>query len=237
MQQRAYLALALGLFMAVPALAGPGGVFKNPVVWWILLLLLPILLPLVIITMIKEKRQIKQTQADLARLADVFPQYQWLMLRDRAQDAFTWMWSEWSQGKLEKSKQFVTDWYWENQQLLLAEWEHKGWENVCDLNKIQSIEPYFVAHATEAENAVGSRVVVRIRAEVWDFLREKATSKIIKGEDKIDSLETLWTFLWTGDAWMLNRIESGSLSLEYTKIANIVPEVLNAPQRAYNKAE
>ena len=234
MQQRAYLALILGIFMAAPALAGPGGVFKSPVIWWAVIILLPVMLPIAIYIAIKERRQIRRTEADLARLAAVFPQYQWLTLRDRAQDAFTWMWSEWSQGKLEKSKQFVTDWYWENQQLLLAEWEHKGWENVCDLSKIQSIEPYFVAHSSEA---MGARVVVRIRAEVWDFLREKTTGKVIKGEDKIDSLETLWTFLWDGEQWLLNRIEPGSLSLEYAKLANIVPEVITAPQRAYNKTE
>jgi hypothetical protein len=231
-----FVAIGLAL-LAAPALAAPGGVFRNPVALWVILILLPILLPFAIYVTVKERKQIKKTEKDLAYLATAFPQYQWLTLRDRAQDAFRWMWAEWSKGELENRHEYATDWYWRNQQLLLDEWESKGLENVCDLHKIYRIDPFYVAHNTDNPNGEGSRVVVRIRAEVWDFLREKATGKVIKGEDKVGSLTTLWTFLWDGEKWRLDRIEEDTLSLAYTKIANIVPEVLNQPITAYNRAE
>ncbi len=231
---RVFLTLTFLVLWATPALAGPGGIVRSPVVLWALIILAPILVPIAIYVYLKERKQVKKTEKDLARLASVYSQYQWLTLRDRAQDTFRWIWSEWSQGKFDESRQFATEWYWSNQQLLLDEWESKDLENVCDLHKIYSIQPLFVAHNSESENNKGSRVVVKINAEVWDFLRNKITQKIVKGEDKAGSLETLWTFLWDGERWLLDRIEEGTLSLEYAKIANIVPEVLNAPTSAYN---
>jgi hypothetical protein len=209
------------------AWAGPGGIVKSAArstVGKILFALLAIvLLPFILYYAVRSAIARKKTKADLARLAQQYPQYRWLDIHDRATAVFSWVWSEWSQGKIDNAKAFCTPWYWQNQQLQLDEWERNGLKNVSRLVKIESISPVFVQHMPNME---GSRVMVDIKARVIDYLQD-AQGNVVQGDKAEGDLDTLWTLVWQntahGGAWMLNKIEEGSNEFEYLFAPNEVP--------------
>src|SRR5262249_3896774 len=100
-------------------------------------------------------------------------------------------------------------------------------ENVCRLDHIESITPLFVQHVTSPDGA-GSRVVVDIKAKVVDYMQEKATGKVVQGDQKVGELDTVWTFIWEKDAWKLNLIEAGSQEWTYLFTPNELPAATGA---------
>jgi hypothetical protein len=218
------------------AFAGPGGIIKaatrsRPV--QIGLVILTILLaPIITWFLVKRAIQIRRTRNDLAALAALHPQYRWLDVKDRVTETFNWVWSAWTQQKMELASAYTTHWYWQNQQLLLDDWAAKGLENVCRVVAISQITPLFVQHVEEG-NGERSRLVVDITARVIDYLREKNTGKVVQGDEKEGELETIWTFMWVDGAWRLNLIEAASEEFTYLWMPNEVPANLRAaPQQA-----
>jgi len=226
------LATVVGISMGVfdPVYAGPGGIVKAvTTTFWGkvgLFLLGIILLPLIVRYYYRSFKQSKRVSAELKRLAAVYPQYHWLDLRDRATEIFMWVWSAWSQQKMSLASQYTTNWYWQNQQLVLDRWAADGQVNVCKVDCILGIKPLFIEHREE-NNGEGSRVVLSIRANVMDYLEDKATGKVVKGDKKCEELETIWTLKWQEGAWRLNLIEEDTQELEYLGMPSMVPEVLN----------
>ncbi len=211
------------------AWAGPGGLIKDAVmtpIGRILFLILAVLLsPFIVYYMIKRAIQIRHTREDLVRLAALYPQYRWLDVKDRATAAFQWVWSAWGKQKMESASAFTTSWYMQNQQMLLDDWSDRGLENVCQLKSIKRIEPLFVQH-NEAGDGQGSRLTLVITASVVDYLRDKSTGKIVEGDKKIDDLQTVWTFVWQENGWLLNLIEPSTTEWSYLTMPNELPASL-----------
>lgn len=229
--------LLLGVCWLSPeaAMAAPGGIIKaaakTPFMRVIFGILTVIFLPIIIYYSVKGAMAVRKTRQDLAKLASAYPQYRWLDLQDRITDTFSWTWSAWTQGKMNLASEYTTSWYWQNQQLQLDDWERQGLENVCRLVKLQRITPIMVQHSRDA-GGEGSRVVVCIKARVVDYLQNKATGAVVSGDKKEDDLETIWTFMWSGGKWCLNKIEPGVNEFEYLFAPNEVPETLAQPAKA-----
>jgi hypothetical protein len=229
----AALCVVVAVLVSVPevAYAAPGGIVKaagKSLVGKILFGLLAIIfLPIIIWYVVRRALAVRRTRKALAQLATQYPQYRWLDLRDRVTEVFNWTWSAWTQQKMSLAAGQATHWYLQNQQLQLDDWERRGVENVCHVEKIQAIVPLFVSHGVNGE---GARLVVSIKARVVDYLRHKHTGQIIQGDTKPDDLETIWTFMWQEGAWRLNLIESEEAEWSYLGMPAEVPATSAAPQ-------
>lgn len=228
-----FLAVLAGLFLGLvePVFAGPGGIIKEVAMsFWGkvgLSVLAIIFAPLIIWYMAKRHKHIKLVRSDLDRLAALYPQYRWLDVRDRATEIFLWMWSAWSQQKMSIAADFTTHWFWQNQQLILDQWAAENLQNVCRPEKIISITPLYIEHIEE-DNGDGSCIVVQIKATVVDYLKNNSTGAIVKGEEKVGDLETIWTLKRQEGEWRLNFIEDGSQEFAYLGLTNKLPSALQA---------
>ncbi len=96
---------------------------------------------------------------------------------------------------------------------LLVEWDRrlddfdaKGWHNVCELLQPPEVEYVgLVNRTTDAED----RAVVRITAQLRDFVRDRDGNVIKKNDedDEITSLEEYWTLAKRDGGWILASIE------------------------------
>ena len=219
--------VALALLVPEAAHAAPGGIIKLAAKSTFgkiaMALLAVVLLPFIVYFSVKSAIQTRRTLADLKLLAATMPQYRWLDAKDRVTEVFQWVWEGWTQHKMSLADGYITPWYRQNQQLQLDQWEREGLENVCRVEKVQSIKPLFVQHNPH-NNGEGSRLVVMVTAKVTDYLREKATGHITQGDKSVDELETVWTFKWEEGAWKLNLIEDGQREYEYLFAPNELPQ-------------
>lgn len=224
----AVVIVALCLCAPDAAWAAPGGMVKaaarSTIGKIFFTLLVIVLLPILIYFGVRSARATKRTKADLARLAQTMPQYCWLDINDRATAVFSWVWSAWSQQKMDLTKHHTTSWYWQNQQLQLDEWARNGLTNVCRLIKIETVTPLFVQHNAE-NGGEGSRVVLDIKARVVDYL-EDAQGNVVQGDKTEGDLDTVWTLVWNDGDWKLNKIEDGANELTYLFAPNEVPQAV-----------
>jgi hypothetical protein len=223
------LSVCLVVGLSDPAFAGPGGVFKAVAeTFWGkvgLLALVVVFSPLLIWYYGRRYKHCKAVKKDLEALAAVYPQYRWLDVKDNATEIFTWVWSAWSQEKMSLASEHVTHWYRQNQQLLLDQWQRDGVENFCRLERITNIVPLYVEHK-EGENGNGSRLVLEIDAVVVDYLKDRTSGKIVKGDTKSGDLETIWTLMWQDQKWKLNLIEDSSEEFSYLGLPSKLPEAI-----------
>lgn len=230
------VALTAGLFFGVidPAMAGPGGIIKAAAsTFWGkvgMAALIVIFSPYLIWYYTKRHRHIKQVRRDLDLLAGQYPQYNWLDVRDRAGEVYQWVWSAWSQQKMSLASQFTTNWYWQNQQLVLDRWERDGLQNICHASKITAITPLYVEHV-EANDGNGSRIVLEINAFVTDYVIEVATGKVVEGDKETGDLETIWTFKRVDGQWLLNQIEENTHEHVYLGMPSVIPATLRAEHK------
>jgi hypothetical protein len=229
----AVLCVTVAVFVGVPdvAYAAPGGIIKaaskslfGRIVAFGLCL---ILLPIIIWYVVRRTKAIRRTREALATLSNQFPQYRWLEVRDRVTEVFNWTWSAWTQQKMSLAEGHVTHWYMQNQQLQLDDWERRGVENVCHVEKINNIEPIYFSHGANGE---GARLVLSIIARVVDYLRDKKTGKVVEGDTKPADLETIWTLIYQEGAWRLNLIESSDAEGQYLGMPVEMPAATAAPQ-------
>lgn len=225
------LALIAGvcLVTVLPAEAGPGGIVKAVTKsFWGQVgigILVMIFLPIIIWYNCTRWRHITRVKRDLQQLASVYPQYRWLDVRDRATAIFTWVWSAWSQQKMSMALHHTTHWYWQNQQLVLDQYEKNGLENVCRLISVKGVTPLYVQHVDD-ETGNGSRIVVSINATVVDYVKDKQSGKTVQGDEKPGDLETIWTLMWDDGFWKLNLIEDESKEASYFGLPMELPKAL-----------
>jgi predicted lipid-binding transport protein (Tim44 family) len=223
------------LWLPTSALAAPGGkivsgFFKTPVGKIIGVALAIILLPLIIYIKIKEMIAEKRAMKALRRLAEVDKNFDWMKLRDRVTDCYLRVHAAWSAEDMSEASEWMTSWYWQNQQLaFLRQWERDGLVNHCRIKQIKDIRLLFVKFE-QAEDASydGSRVVISITSNMEDYLAERESGKIVEGAKGYEDTEHMWTFILQQGKWVVSNIEEGSMSLQYAKLLPEVPEVLPA---------
>jgi predicted lipid-binding transport protein (Tim44 family) len=186
---------------------------------------------------VKERLAAKRALADLAFMAQRSPHFDWLKLRQRAQDCFARVHSAWTKADVAEASEWMTAWYWQNQQMVhLDRWEREGLRNVCNVKSVKNLRPLLFAHRNDGAEHEGSMVVVSIDAHLQDWLEERATGKVVEGSKTWKDVETLWTFTLEDGRWVVSQIEEGSLSLTYANLAKGLPPIeatlLGAPARS-----
>lgn len=223
------LVLFFSLIQCAELIAGPGGkiakeIFTSPAGKIIGLIIGIIFLPLIIYVNIREHLGVRKTEKDLAQLALRQPKYfQWLTVKDRIQEVFGRVHSAWDKEDMSEASKWMTNWYWQNQQLLfLDKWAREGLVNKCTVRSIEKIKPLMLIYSPE-EKAEGSRLVVSIKANMEDYLEQRETKKLVEGKKGFRDVETVWTFILEDGQWILNNIEEDSMSLAYAKMKNLIP--------------
>lgn len=191
-------------------IAGPGGeiakaLSKNPLIILSTIITLILLSPLFLISYFKRKRKVKVTKKDLREISATDRNFDWYFIKQRAIDSFYRIHSAWSKEDMQEASEWMTDWYWQNQQLaFIDKWKSNNLINVCNVEVINSIEPIHLEYLSY-DNI---RIVIAIDAKMEDYLKNVRTGKIIQGERGFKSIETFWTFELQSDKWVVGLIET-----------------------------
>ncbi len=219
------------LITVEPALAGPGGKIARAAfeTFWgriILFALVIIFLPLIIIGLIKEGRASRRARRDLAYVGRLSAAFDWLTLRQRIFDCFHRIHAAWSKEDVREASEYMTGWYWQNQQLVyLDQWQEQGLVNHCTVKKISRLKPLLFSHRNEGTLHEGSMLVVSISAHMQDYLARRDTGAVVEGSKKFKDVETLWTFMLTDGRWKVSNIEESSMLDEYLRMVADLPPV------------
>jgi len=227
----ALILIILILCSAEPALAGPGGKIASAVantLWGkiVMGLLVIFFLPLIVYVMIREKLSERRARRDLRFMAGYSSAFEWLKIMERAKDCFYRVHSGWEQEDLSGVSAWMTDWYWQNQQMVhLNRWQREGLVNICQVEKITGIKPLLFVHRNRGAEHEDSLLVLSIEAKMKDYLQKRATGEVVEGDQKVKEVETVWTFTLEEGAWKVSDIEEGSMSLAYAKLVKELPPI------------
>jgi hypothetical protein len=214
-----------------PALAGPGGKIAKAAfeTFWgrvALGALTIIFLPLITYVMLREKLSERRARKDLRFMASHSSMFEWLKIQERAKDCFFRVHSGWENEDLSDVKEWMTDWYWQNQQMLhLEKWKKEGLKNICDVKKITNIKPLLFVHRNHGEEHEDSMIVISIEAKMKDYLEAISTGKVVEGSKRYKEVETIWSFTMDNGQWKVSDIEEDSMSLAYAKLSKDLPKI------------
>jgi len=223
------IVLFIVLMLAEPAFAGPGGKIASVMfqsIWGKIVLFVLILLfsPLILYSIIREYLAQRHTFKDLRKLSQMNSLFDWLTLRDRVTDCFHTIHNAWREEDMKQASEWMTAWYWKNQQLVyLDQWAKDGLINHCRIKKITELKPLFLAYRGDNKKAEGSRIVVSITVQMEDYLAKRETGEIVEGKKGFNESETVWTFVIQNNQWVVANIEEGTLSLDYAQLTNELP--------------
>lgn len=223
--------IALVLVIVEPAMAGPGGKIARAAfeTFWgkvLLGILTVIFLPLITYVILREKISERRARKDLRFMAAYSPKFEWLKIQERAKDCFYRVHSGWEKEDLSGVSSWMTDWYWQNQQLAhLERWKNEGLINICEVKKITHIKPLLFVHRNHGQEHEDSMVVISIEANMKDYLQRRDTGEIVEGSKKFKEVETVWSLTMVDGEWKVSDIEEGSMSLAYAKLASELPKI------------
>ncbi len=212
------------LMIIEPAFAGPGGKIARVLfeTFWgkILLAALSIILfPLILYVLIKQKLGERRARKNLRFMSKISPNFEWVNIMQRATDCFHRVHAAWAKEDVSEAAEFMTSWYWQNQQLVfLNKWEKAGLVNLCTVKRISDIKPLFFIHRDDGASHEGSLLAISITATMQDYLAERVTGKVVEGSKKFKLVETIWSFTLTDGKWKVSGIEEGDMALAYAKV-------------------
>ena len=225
------VAVTIAVVFIEPAFAGPGGKIARAAFetfWGRIALgaLTIVFLPLITYVVLREKLAERRARKDLRFMAGYSAQFEWLKIQERAKDCFFRVHSGWGQEDLSGVSAWMTDWYWQNQQLAhLDRWKREGLVNICDVKRIIRIKPLLFVHRNQGQEHENSMVVVSIEAYMKDYLQDRKTEKVVEGSKRFKNVETIWSFTMEDGEWKVSDIEEGSMSLAYAKLTSELPEI------------
>jgi hypothetical protein len=235
MNQKIFTVLALVvvaiLMLSEPAFAGPGGKIASAAFesFWgriVLGVLTIIFLPLITYILLREKLSERRARKDLRFMAAYNSKFEWLKIQERAKDCFFRIHSGWEDEDLSGVTKWMTDWYWQNQQMAhLDRWKKEGLKNICDVKKIVNIKPLLFVHRNSGGEHEDSMVVISIEAKMKDYLIKRSSGKVIEGSKRYKEVETVWSFTMDNGQWKVSDIEEGSMSFAYAKLVSDLPDI------------
>jgi len=223
--------LIVAFIFIQPAYAGPGSQVAKAIVktFWgkmVLGLLSLVLLPIGIYLFIKQQLAEQRAYRDLQYLAQHDPNFEWLRAKERFIDCFYRVHSAWSAKDISEVSEVMTDWYWQNQQLVrLDRWQKQGLYNVCDVRKIRAIRPLLFVHRNDGIGHGGSLLVVSITANMKDYLAKRDTNIVVAGNKKYKDHETIWSFTLVEGQWRVSNVEEARCEFEYIFQAKNLPKI------------
>jgi hypothetical protein len=215
--------------VAEPVFAGPGGKIASAMfrTFWgkvVLAVMIIVFLPFILYVWLKESLAERRTLNDLSGLSSISSHFDWLSLRDRITDCFYQVHSAWHREDMSEASEWMTDWYWRNQQIVYLDcWAREGLINRCRVKEICDIRPLFLAYRNENGDHNGSRIAVAISASMEDYLARRDNGKIAEGKKGFTDVETVWTFILKDGKWLTANIEASDMSLSYAKLTNELP--------------
>lgn len=221
--------IALHLLIPSAVLAAPGGKIASTIfrTFWgkvLLTILTIIFLPLIIYCYIVELLAEHRTLRDLKLLSQVSNQFDWIQLKERVIECFHRIHSAWRHEDMQQASEWMTNWYWRNQQIAyLDQWEQDGLVNHCRVRSINSICPLFIKVYKRAGSYNGSRLAVKISANMEDYLAERQTGKVVQGQKGYADVTSVWTFKLINGQWVVANIEESSMATTYAKTVNEIP--------------
>ena len=216
--------LIIALVSIEPAMAMPGGKIAGAFFdsnWGKILLglLYIVLFPFIIYVNVVEKFSERRSKKDLQYMTQYSALFEWVKIREHVKECFYSVHSGWSNENLVKASNFMTDWYWQNQQLVyLDRWKNEGLVNICNVKKISNITPLFFMHTNDEVEHEGSIIAISINAKMQDYLKNKKTGKTIEGSKRYKEVDAIWIFTLIDNEWKVSDIEEGSMSLIYAKL-------------------
>lgn len=221
----------IALVMIEPAMAGPGGKIARAAfeTFWgrvALGVLTIVFLPLIAYVLFLEKLAERRTRKDLRFMAGYGSLFEWLKIQQRAKDCFLRVHSGWGKEDLSEASNWMTDWYWQNQQMAhLDRWKEEGLVNICDVKKITKIKPLLFVHRNQGGEHEDSMVVISISAKMKDYLEERATGKVVEGSKRYKEVETIWSLTLENGVWKVSDIEEDIMSTAYAKMVKELPRI------------
>ncbi|QTA79794.1 NTF2-like domain-containing protein [Desulfonema limicola] len=221
----------ISLIFVMPSFAGPGGkiakVIATTLLGKVILAVLTIIfLPLILYVWLREKLAERRTLKDLAFMAKYSPNFEWLRAKERILDCFYRIHRAWSTEDVSEASEYMSDWYWQNQQLVyLEKWKREGLYNECEVKKIQSIRPLLFVHRNDDSEHEGSLLIVSITARMKDFLVKRNTNEVVEGDKKFKDNETVWSFTLIDNKWRVSNIEESDFSLGYAGQIKYLPKI------------
>ncbi len=219
------------LIFIEPAFAGPGGKIARAAFetfWGRIILggLTILFLPVITYVLMREKLSERRARKDLRFMAAYDSRFEWLRIQERAKDCFFRVHSGWENEDLSQITNWMTDWYWQNQQMVyLDRWKREGLKNVCDVKKITNIKPLLFVHRNQGEEHEDSMVVISIEAKMKDYLQNRNSGEVVEGSKRYKDVETIWSFTMDNGEWKVSDIEEGSMSLAYAKLVKDLPAI------------
>ncbi len=224
--------ILISLVLPSASFAGPGGIIAKVVAktfWGKLFFGLTILffLPLILYTVIREKLAKRRALKDLRYVARFDPSFDWFRIRERILDCFHRIHQAWREEDVTAASEFMTPWYWQNQQrIYLDEWAKDGLYNECRIKRILSVNPLLFIHRNNGGGEhEGSLLVISITARMRDYLVRRATGEIVEGDTEFKDNETVWSFSFSNGQWRVSNIEEASFSLEYASHTRHLPNI------------
>jgi Tim44-like domain len=226
------LVAVIAVFLAFePAVAGPGGKIASAAfetIWGRMFLgiLTIFFLPWVIYVLVREKLSERRARNDLRFMAGYSQLFEWLKIQERAKDCFFRVHSGWEKEDLSRVADWMTDWYWQHQQMAhLDKWKREGLVNICDVKKIVQIKPILFVHRNQGAEHEDSMVVLSITANMKDYLQHRTSGEIVEGSKRYKEVETIWSLTLENGVWKVSDIEEDSMSLGYAKLAGELPKI------------
>ena len=214
-----------------PAYGGPGGQIAKVIAntFWgkmVLSLLALILLPIGIYMYIKQRLAERRAYKDLRYMAQYDPNFEWRWAHQRILDCFYQIHSAWKDEDFPEACEYITDWYWQNQQLVhLDRWHREGLSNVCEIKKVLSVRPLLFIHRNDDAAHEGSLLVVSITAIMKDYLVHRETGKVVDGERKFKDHENIWSFKLAEGQWRVSNIEEIGCEFGYIFQSKSMPRI------------
>jgi hypothetical protein len=223
--------LIVAFIFIQPAYAGPGGEVAKAMAktFWgkvALGLLSLVLLPIGIYLFIKQQLAERRAYRDLHYMVRYDPNFEWVRAKERMIDCFYRVHKAWSAEDISEVSEVMTDWYWQNQQLVrLDKWQKQGLYNVCDVRKIRAIRPLLFIHRNDDSRHGGSLLVASITADMKDYLAKRDSDIVVAGHKKYKDHETIWSFTLVGGQWRVSNIEEARCEFEYIFQIKNLPKI------------
>jgi hypothetical protein len=182
--------------------------------------------PLIAYVVVRERLSERRARQDLRFMANYDTQFDWLKIRERAKDCFYRVHSGWRDEDLSGVADWMTSWYWQNQQLAhLERWKREGLVNHCNVKKISGLKPLLFVHRNQGADHEDSMIVVLVEANMNAYLEQRTTGKVVEGTKRYQDVETVWTFTMIDGQWKVSDLEEGTMSLAYAKLVKELPPI------------